>query len=249
MLSINDSFIGYCESERNVDFSGSDQLLNFQNQLKKQPQDWYYRHNSISYVRNKLGHRCKDLDDLNQDNYILFTGCSHTEGIGVELEKTYPYLIAKSLGCDYYNLALGGTGIDVLMYNLTIFNLTVTKKPKYLIVQYPDVTRYSSMDMDNSIASHGAWEKNPDHQTFVILHQQLGLARFKLHLAKEIINLLGSPSLSTLFLGDPKIKEYEVPIDYILNSIDLGRDMHPGIESHKKNANCIIDKLKEKFNN
>ena len=60
---------------------------------------------------NFTGERAQEII-LN--NYILFTGCSHTKGVGLALEDTYPYLLAQKLNCDYYNLALGGTGQDVM---------------------------------------------------------------------------------------------------------------------------------------
>jgi DNA polymerase III alpha subunit len=68
---------------------------------------------SVSVVDNVCKSINIKIEDIDLNNYILFIGCSHTEGIGLELQTTYPYLVSEELKCDYYNLGLGGTGIDV----------------------------------------------------------------------------------------------------------------------------------------
>ena len=78
----------------------------------------------------------EDIDfseDIDLDNYILVIGCSQTEGIGLKIEDTYPYLLSKNLNCDYYNLGICGTGIDVLNYNLVTWFTKIKKPPKLLI--------------------------------------------------------------------------------------------------------------------
>ena len=36
----------------------------------------------------------KELDDIDLDNYCLFLGSSHTEGVGVEIEQRYSTLVS-----------------------------------------------------------------------------------------------------------------------------------------------------------
>ena len=141
MLSLNDDFLGYHALEHNVLFSGSDTLEIYENNLKTKPIDWYYRTNQISYVRNKNGHRCKNIEDIDLNNYILTIGCSHTEGIGLKLEDTYPYLLSQMMNCDYYNLGIGGIGIDILNYNLVTWFSKIKNPPKLLVVQWPHRAR------------------------------------------------------------------------------------------------------------
>ena len=64
---------------------------------------------------NSFGHRCKEIADLDFDNYVLFAGCSHTVGVGVTVKQSYPYRVAKKLKCDYYNLGLGDCVVDGIM--------------------------------------------------------------------------------------------------------------------------------------
>ena len=91
---------------------------------------------------NSHGFRCKEVDDLDFDNYILFVGCSHTTGIGVAIKQSYPYQVAKKLKCDYYNLGVGGGGIDALEHNLLAWFTLYDKPPKYIVCQWPDYARY-----------------------------------------------------------------------------------------------------------
>ena len=66
--------------------------------------------------------------DDDQDNYILFIGCSHTMGVGLELEKTYPHILSEKLKMDYYNLAVPATLVTsstLVMTGLEIVSFTV----------------------------------------------------------------------------------------------------------------------------
>jgi hypothetical protein len=103
MLEITDGFIGYKTSMRDVLYTGADDEKKFIDNLRKNSDDWYYRDKIISYKRNSLGHRCNDADKIDLNNYILFTGCSHTEGVGLELEKTYPKSKIRNVIADVRN--------------------------------------------------------------------------------------------------------------------------------------------------
>ena len=115
--------------------------------LETQPDNWIYRTETITYKYNNHGHRCMDINDLSE-GYILFAGCSHTEGIGLKLERTYPYLVSKHYQRSYYNLALGGTGPDVVMFNIIGFLSKVKIKPSMVIIQWPDFSRFFHINKD-----------------------------------------------------------------------------------------------------
>jgi len=89
MIIYND-FLGSDNSNITLDFVGGDSKQQFNKNVLTQPIDWYYHDKKLTYSFNNQGHRSKNFKDIDQDNYILFTGCSHTMGIGLELEKTYP---------------------------------------------------------------------------------------------------------------------------------------------------------------
>jgi hypothetical protein len=91
----NDSeFLPLIESEENYKLN-----------LLSQPNDWEYRTKQIRYKYNSLGHRSCELHELPKD-YLLFAGCSFTEGIGLKLEDTYSHIVSQQLGLGYYNLGL-----------------------------------------------------------------------------------------------------------------------------------------------
>jgi hypothetical protein len=217
--------IGYSPIHHNELFSGSDTLENYQKKLQSETVDWYYRDKKISYVRNSLGHRCIDISELDFDNYILFAGCSHTEGIGLELEKTYPYILSKKLECDYYNLSLGGTGIDAMIHNLTVW-ISRYKKPKLLVVQLPHALRAITISHHPLMGTINIHDDN--HIEFLLSGDKLNYFNSVLELAKIKIN---SYNIETYYIdatGGKNILEHSAA----LIKFDNARDNHLGIKSH-----------------
>ena len=129
-MKLHNDFIGVNDSNTILSFLPSDTEETYQKNLLSEGDSWYYKTAKITYEINENGHRCKSINDINLDNYILFAGCSHTLGIGLELDKTYPFMVSHLLGCDYYNLGMPGAGIDVLEYNLLMWFSKVKKNPK-----------------------------------------------------------------------------------------------------------------------
>ena len=85
---------------------------------------------------NKRGHRCKDIEDINLHNYILFAGDNVALDFNSPLRETYPFLISEKLGVDYYNLAIFNGGIDAAKFNILSWLRHVPKKPKALIISF-----------------------------------------------------------------------------------------------------------------
>ena len=71
----------------------------------------YYIENPIEYKLNNFGFRTPD--DFNSiDEGNVFIGCSHTMGIGLHLENVWSYKLNQILGGKFWNLAIGGTGVQ-----------------------------------------------------------------------------------------------------------------------------------------
>lgn len=87
-----------------------------------------------SFNYNDLGHRCKNLTDINLQNYILFAGDGATVAGELPLEQTFPYLISQKLKIHYYNLAINYGGLEVSLYNLISWFSNVKQKPKALVI-------------------------------------------------------------------------------------------------------------------
>lgn len=241
----DDKFIGYNQNNIDEAFSGSDKEVLFQENLKTKPLDWYYRYNTISYKRNSWGHRCKDIKDLDKSNYILTLGCSYTEGIGLEQEKTYTHVLAEKLNCDYYNLGLGGSGVDTVLHNLTMWLTNIANKPKLVIIQYPEWYRFIHFKLPptscelkhnflNTVTPH-----NEDQTAIKYLFgssQEFNYFESVEMLAKlKIENLLEYHQIPYINAGmhysSRKKMPYKEPF-VLFRQVDMARDMHAGIESH-----------------
>lgn len=233
-------FIGHETTNKTEQWEGDGALVNYQNALKEMPNDWYYRDAPVSYTYNSLGHRSKDIENVDLDNYILFIGCSHTMGIGMEADKIYPHLLAQKLNCDYYNLALGATGMDIVLHNLTIWFTTVAKKPKALIIQWPDITRLTTGSSIHNLEPRGLWYNNEEYNRFVSLGMDIEFFEARKLMAHYIVQSFQVP---TVYFGLEKV----IPFDestIIEPIIDKARDLgHPGIKSHQLFAESIHDHL------
>ena len=247
MLSLNNDFLGYTSIEHNVTFTGSDHEEAYTRNLKSKSSDWYYRTNTITYVRNKNGHRCNDIENIDLNNYILFAGCSHTEGIGLELEKTYPYLVSESLGYDYYNLGIGGTGIDVLAYNLITWFSTVKQKPKLVVLQWPYNVRFISKnpkDIEHMYRTYGPWSTESGVDKFLITGNDVGFFDTRRTMMYNLIkNVVTCPIIeiapSNSIFNNESVK---------IQIVDFARDqVHSGNLSNLKYASIIIDIIKDKY--
>jgi hypothetical protein len=184
----------------------------------------------IPYTYNSFGHRCKELNDIDLDNYILFTGCSHTEGHGLHLEHTYPYLTARQLNCDYYNLGLAATGFDILFYNLMTW-LNKYPKPNLLVIQYPDMSRYSAFESESSlIVPYGPWSDH-DHVELLLKANECGLFLFRNYCNKRLLSMFTKqiPTIKLVFGNIKSYDEESIRIDKLDYAID---NLHYGIETH-----------------
>jgi hypothetical protein len=173
------------------------------------------------------------VSEIDLDNYILFCGCSYTEGTGLELEKTFPYLVSNTLGMDYYNLSLGGSGIDAMTYNLVAWSNIVKKPPKAVIIVWTYETRFLSIHDDDNVALHQVAGPYTDSSRFMALGQQTGYFSSKKELSKRMTGLCYPDS--TIVTMD--VRDHQ--------KFDLARDlMHLGDMSNKFIAKKIVDQLK-----
>lgn len=240
MILYDSGFLG--QDWQNVDMewvSGDTEELYTKN-LSTQPDDWYYKNRKIVYSYNSSGHRCKDIKDLDFDNYILFTGCSHTEGVGLELENTYPYLFSKTLNCDYYNLALSASGIDTLEYNLLHWFFQFKKKPKYVFIQWPDHSRFISLYPGyKHILPNGSWCVEESEKKFFVAGESTGFFNARKYISFNLIKNVVDVPIITVNLA--ALTQYNFS-SLSWRKLDTARDLaHYGIKSHAS----LVDILKE----
>lgn len=233
-------FIGHEDTNIVTEWSDGDNFENYKKSLDADP-NWYFKDKKITYNINSLGHRSKEIEELDLSNYILFTGCSHTEGIGLGMEDTFLHLVSQQLNCDYYNLGLGATGIDVVLHNLIIWFTNIEKKPKLVIIQWPDPTRSITGTSNDNLTPRGLWEDNEDYNKFIHYGVEVNFLECRKLLAHHIVqNLIKVP---IIYFGLQKV----IPFDQNTITcpiIDKARDnSHAGIQSHIQFAKAIIDSM------
>ena len=190
---------------------------------------------------NSFGHRCKEIADLDFDNYVLFAGCSHTVGVGVTVKQSYPYRVAKKLKCDYYNLGLGGGGIDAVEHNLLAWFTLYDKPPKYIFCEWPDYARYmKQLPGYANMTPTGNWT---DPEFLVEADYPL---QVKEELVYKLLNEISPcPIIDIRFTGLGIIANNSYTIWHCKD--DIGTDgEHPGPKSHKATAEKIIELLKSR---
>lgn len=241
-MKFHNGFVGENVTNKVLNFFGTDNIVTLNRNLETATNDWYYKDKEITYSLNDYGHRCKSIQDIDPDNYILFLGCSVTMGIGVELEKSFSYLIAQEKKCDYYNLSLVGTGLDILEHNLVNWFFTIKKKPKYVVLQYPESTRFvSKIPGFSDLLKCGVWLQTEEHKRFIINSDQSGyfLARSKI-ISNLINTIVDVPSIKINLGG---FQKYDNGI--ICKHLDYARDLlHGGNKTNERVAEQVLDQMK-----
>ncbi len=197
-------------------------------------------HDYTTDLYNELGHRCKSISNIDTNNYILYTGCSHTEGVGLHLENSYPYITSQLLNCDYYNLGVGGSGCDVMMYNLLTWLHKFDHKPKLIVIQWPFHLRYVRKIKadDNILQTEGSWSKDI-YLDFMLNGDRVGYFSLRTQLYLKLLQNINIPQIHISF------SEYNRHLeDYIIfQEVDKALDnQHLGPESHRLLSGKIVDK-------
>lgn len=127
-----------------VRWLGSDSVLNYKEIVDKFPN--LYSRYDIEYKFNSHGFRCDEFD-IPSEIPIVFLGCSITEGIGIRQNETWSYLLLEKIKqktnkyIPYWNLSLGGTGIDTQARNLYFLTNILNKKTKFVFSLMPQPYR------------------------------------------------------------------------------------------------------------
>ena len=104
----------------------------------------------LADIFNSRGHRCKEIEEINLQNYILFAGDNVGVGWGTPLEETYPYLISKALNVDYYNLSIFNGGLESLRYNLITWYHKIPQKPRAIIISNEFLNSFIVSDINGN---------------------------------------------------------------------------------------------------
>jgi hypothetical protein len=114
-------------------WTGSDTRELFEQHLRKQPADWYYRTRPVLYQYNSNNYRCPEWADIAwQDSWVVL-GCSIVEGVGLALDDCIPSQLSQMIKSPVINLGVGASGLDVTMFN-SIRLLEAGIRPKGVVL-------------------------------------------------------------------------------------------------------------------
>lgn len=226
---------------------------------KSLPDDWYYKTNNFTYKFNSLGHRSVEINELEKD-FIFCIGCSFTEGAGLAVEHTYPYILGKTLGRTFYNAGKSGSGPDyVALTVMAILSQVSNKKPEYIIIQWPSFFRFFKFD-DMTPTNPCLYHPNIQHHTddqrllyeLMVKTQSIDntnhfyrywlLNCLKNYEIPNIIEIADSELPSIENTAKTKISQIKYSFGYNSNDYhDLARDLaHPGRRAQLSQANEIL---------
>lgn len=231
----------YGSTATNLHFSkfGSDSYEEFEKIAKTQPKDWEYFTKEITYIRNSHGHRCKEILNLDKE-FILFIGCSLTEGISLPIKDTFAYKLSKDLKVDYYNLGVSACGPDLTALNLSYWFKNIKLVPKFIVLQWPAVHRKFEKGAEDTLLPIGPWII--DRFDFVDPNlKQTFTTGVNSNYFDHYFDVLRATTLAYLdFLNIPVIELFADDFE----RMDFARDLtHPGVKSNDRIVSIIKSKL------
>ncbi len=187
------------------------------------------------YKFNSHGFRCEEF--TNDDN-IMFLGCSFTCGIGLPVEDTWAYIVAKNLNLKCNNLSIGGTGPD------TAFRLAnhyiPQLKPKIVMYLESPPGRFSMLLSNGKYQEFNAGHLDQIDQSLVKFYEQwiLNDENIELHSIKHKLAIQALCYQNNIKFVFIKGKEY--------STVDYARDLnHAGVNSNKQFAVKVLDKINQ----
>ena len=193
---------------------------------------------NIEYQYNSLGHREREPEDIVKEDYILFVGCSITEGVSVHADNRFPSIFEKESGIKTYNMGMGGTGYDVVNNNIsTWFRVYRNTPPKSVIIMYSDYNRVvTRLDQNrNRLDSVGHWRKFEPIRNFFLAADSINFMKTNADVHhNSVIGLLEYSNTHHIFLTSSKPNS-----DRHIQIVDQSEyrkgidNIHPGKEWHE----------------
>lgn len=129
-----------------------------------------YNDIEVEYKFNNDWFRSDHFTKEHDGTHILFMGCSNTEGLGADYDKTWAYMLHKEISenvktSGYFNLSKSGYGHQQLINNFLVY-IKKYGVPEYLFVLHPNITRrfdwYESKNQWQ-FNQHIPWHTNKFH--------------------------------------------------------------------------------------
>lgn len=230
-------------------FTGSDSEVRWKQFVKEGLVKNEDRSN-IRYHYNKQAFRYHgDKSDTGSYDYhsetggVMFLGCSHTFGTGINLEDTWSYKIMKTYpkfkGKRYINMGLGGHGI-MTYYRLLRSSISIIK-PDYVVLTYPWFRTRSERwnDKTNRFVIEGLYRGSPEKN----------IPATNLHLDDEtIVNLFSDePSILRYLTHKDAINwichVHNVPLYFVSQNVDRFDPDNPWTPTNEDQKDKAFDFL------
>jgi len=235
---LNNEFLPVELNAHSNHFSSTDSKRCFEKNLKTQPDDWYYRHNPVTYTLNSNGYRTAEFSTVDWEDSVVVFGCSNAFGTGITDEHTISSQLSMLINRPVINLGVAGSSIQHATYNSTI--LSAYPCP-YAVIQLwtsPERTILFDGNMascigpwDHKLNYYNEWLRNNNPSVSALIHrkisQQLWTDRTR-YLEGTLFN-----ATAELFKNCP-----------LFNATDFARDqMHPGRHTTKYIAQHFAEQL------
>jgi hypothetical protein len=196
--------------------------------------NWVDRH--FTYRFNSHGFRS---DEFSNDDSVMFLGCSMTVGIGLPLEDTWAYQVAKTLNLKCFNLSIGGSGPDTAFRLANHYIPQI--KPKLVVYLEPPPGRFSLLSANGEFYQFITGNLNfidpmfrKYYEHWISLEENLTLNSLKHKLAIQAI--CQEHNIKFVF-GNSYT---DMPF------VDYARDLiHAGVKSNKMLAELILDRINQ----
>jgi len=139
-------------------FNGMDTEELFIENLKTQPEDWYYRHNTVTYTHNKHGYRAPEFEDIKWEESVVVFGCSNVYGTGLDDKDTLTSQLSQIINKPVINMGVGGASTVLCLHNAIILR-NFCPKPLGVVNVWTEPSR-TTLYNEKSFFNCGLWNVN-----------------------------------------------------------------------------------------
>jgi hypothetical protein len=219
---------------------GQDTEEKYIENLKTQPQDWYYRKKKVIYNTNSDGYRTREFGDIDWGNSVVIFGCSYVFGVGHAEDDTISSQLEEILKIPVINMGVGGTSPTHAVHNASILSRGYPT-PKGIINLWSSPFRCPYYTKDASI-NCGPWNTKDEISVSwnkTIIHPIVNL-KFNSLISKE----MWSHKTAYYELTQFPITREVLNCDFV-GPVDVGRDLtHFGRLTNQLVAEKIAENLK-----
>lgn len=225
-------------------WAGTDSKECYNENLKIQPEDWYYRNHEVRYALNSDGYRTQEFKDIDWKESVVIFGCSMVFGIGVDEEDTISANLSKIINRPVINMGVGGSSVHLALHNSLILN-EFYPDPMAIIHLWTDYDRCTYYKPEKAI-HYGSWnaEENNFMDNWNLHESNARMQALFTNMAARQIWQDRVPFYQATFFKRPA-KLFKVPhFKGHLSRKDYARDlMHPGRLATKRAAERLAEMM------